>query len=242
VAVDFDGTLAPLVDDRHSARPLPAATAALQRLAATPDTVVAFVSGRSLADLRRLAQPPAPAVLVGSHGAEVDLPAGSTRADRAGEPALDARTQALLRRVTAATESIAADHPGALVETKPTTAVLHTRRSTPEVGERARTAALTGPGSWPGVHVTHGKDVVELAVTDVSKGIALQRLLAELAIGPGATLYLGDDVTDERAFAVLDPAAGDVTVKVGPGATAAAHRLPTPEAVATLLTHLAAAR
>ena len=39
---------------------------------------------------------------------------------------------------------------------------------------------------------------------------------------PEPTLYLGDDVTDERAFEALDPDAGDVTVKVGDGDTAAA--------------------
>jgi trehalose-6-phosphatase len=46
-------------------------------------------------------------------------------------------------------------------------------------------------------------------------------------------------VTDERAFAVLDDAAGDVTVKVGDGPTAARHRVRDPEAVADLLVGLA---
>ena len=45
------------------------------------------------------------------------------------------------------------------------------------------------------------------------------------ARGAEATLYLGDDVTDERAFEALDPDAGDVTVKVGDGDTAAAWRV-----------------
>ncbi len=53
-------------------------------------------------------------------------------------------------------------------------------------------------------------------------------------------LYAGDDVTDERAFAVLDDAAGDVTVKVGPGPTHARHRVADPEQFAAVLERLAA--
>jgi trehalose-phosphatase len=246
VGVDFDGTLAPLVADRDDARPLPAASSALHRLAAAPDTWVAFVSGRTLADLRRLADPPPAAVLVGSHGAEVKLPGGADRlaTGTAGGPSgeLDAAAAALLARVTRAVAAIVHEHPGTVIETKPTTAVLHTRRSSREVAQRAVDAALTGPGRWPGVYVVPGKEVVELAVTAVSKGVALQRLQVVLGIPPGGALYAGDDVTDEGAFAVLDPGAGDVTVKVGDGETAAGHRLPGPQQVAELLTLLAAAR
>src|SRR5262245_57029141 len=71
VASDFDGTLAPLVDDPAKARALPEAEEALMRLAATADTEVALVSGRSLASLRagvgRLADH---VELVGGHGIE----------------------------------------------------------------------------------------------------------------------------------------------------------------------------
>ena len=56
---------------------------------------------------------------------------------------------------------------------------------------------------------------------------------------PGGVLYAGDDVTDERAFAILDDDAGDVTIKVGEGPTIARHRLADPEAIAAMLTILA---
>ena len=52
VASDFDGTLAPLVDDPARARALPAAEAALVSLATLPRTEVALLSGRSLASLQ----------------------------------------------------------------------------------------------------------------------------------------------------------------------------------------------
>ncbi|MDR2379851.1 MAG: hypothetical protein LBE08_01520 [Bifidobacteriaceae bacterium] len=70
VALDFDGTLAPLTADPQAARVLPASAVALRRLAALPGVVLALVSGRPAADLARLARPPVGTYLVGSHGAE----------------------------------------------------------------------------------------------------------------------------------------------------------------------------
>ena len=78
-----------------------------------------------------------------------------------------------------------------------------------------------------------GKQVVELTVIDANKGSALVDLARRS--GSDATLYLGDDVTDERAFAVLDPLSGHVTIKVGDGETLAAQRVSDPEAVVELL-------
>ena len=76
VALDFDGTLAPLEDEPMKARALPAAAAAVAALAALPDTPVAFVSGRSLHDLREIAEhaDDAQIFLAGSHGAEFWVP------------------------------------------------------------------------------------------------------------------------------------------------------------------------
>jgi trehalose-phosphatase len=102
---------------------------------------------------------------------------------------------------------------------------------------KAAKAAAQGPGSWPGVRMTLGKEVVDLTVVDVDKGVALLRLRDALGLpaGSGGVVYIGDDVTDEHAFAVLDDATGDVTVKVGAGQTGAQHRIDDPEAVADVL-------
>ena len=70
VATDFDGCLAPIVDDPATARPIPESMEALRSLTVTPGTVVAVVSGRALADLENLLGPAERMHLVGSHGAE----------------------------------------------------------------------------------------------------------------------------------------------------------------------------
>jgi trehalose 6-phosphate phosphatase len=87
----------------------------------------------------------------------------------------------------------------------------------------------------PSLTLKPGKEVLELAVTDADKGTALLRLRDDL--GAVATVYLGDDRTDEDAFRVLSP--GDLTVKVGEGETAARYRVPDPAAVVLLLETLA---
>src|SRR3990170_5703836 len=70
VACDFDGTLAPLVNDPRGARAEPEALRALRSLAALPQTYVAVVSGRGLADLRAVVGEQAGLRLLGSHGCE----------------------------------------------------------------------------------------------------------------------------------------------------------------------------
>lgn len=73
VACDYDGTLAPIVDDPTRAEPLPEAVAAIRALATLPQTTVAVVSGRALRDLATLSRLPGEVHLVGSHGSEFDL-------------------------------------------------------------------------------------------------------------------------------------------------------------------------
>jgi len=94
--------------------------------------------------------------------------------------------------------------------------------------------ARDGAAGWDGVEATEGKAVIELAVIKTSKGHALDAL--RVRSGADAVIYLGDDVTDEKAFAHLG--AGDVSIKVGDGPTIARHRIPDTDTVATVLQFL----
>src|SRR6187431_57906 len=73
VALDFDGTLAPEVDDPATARALPEAKGAVIRLNDLPRTRVALVSGRGIRDLEAVANFSDEILLVGSHGIELRL-------------------------------------------------------------------------------------------------------------------------------------------------------------------------
>jgi trehalose 6-phosphate phosphatase len=235
VAVDFDGTLAPFVTDPLQARAVPGGLEALRDAAALSGVTTAVVSGRDLATLETLTGigPDDGITLIGSHGAQTNLRDRAGQVSAAGGGPLDGAAAALLATVNDELEAIRSRYPAARLEHKPAAVVLHTRDVEPSAAEAATKAAHEAGRRHAGVHVIPGKQVVELAVSAADKGSAL----ADLArtSGSDATLYVGDDETDERAFAALHPASGDLTVKVGAGETAAVQRVPGPEAVVALL-------
>jgi len=233
VAVDFDGTLAPFVLDPLQARALPGALVALKAAAALAGVTTAIVSGRDLATLTALTGLGAGdgVRLIGSHGAQLDT--APERGDPDEAAFLDAAATARLHIVRGELEAIRSRYPEVRLEHKPAAVVLHTRGVEPAAAAAATAAALGVGEGHAGVHVMPGKDVVELTVLEANKGSALLELAR--ATGSDATLYIGDDVTDERAFAALDPASGDLTVKVGDGDTVATQRVRSPEAVVELL-------
>lgn len=225
VACDYDGTLAPLVADPAAAYPVPEAIEALRALADLPNTSVALISGRALVDLSALSGLSEPVHLVGSHGTE-----WSTGAVRG----MDDERKDTLQRLISALAAIAARYDGVAVETKPASAVLHVRNADRAAAAAALTELADCPLRWPGLHVTRGKEVVEIAVVPTDKGAALAELRSLL--DADAVLFVGDDVTDEAAFARLSGA--DVGVKVGEGASRATYRIAAPTDVASLLADL----
>ncbi|QTX04346.1 bifunctional alpha,alpha-trehalose-phosphate synthase (UDP-forming)/trehalose-phosphatase [Agromyces archimandritae] len=234
VALDFDGTLAPHVDDPEAARAPKAVHRAIGRLLASDDLRVALVSGRSLESLRHVARPPGEVLLSGSHGVELQLDADApvTIDLLDGEAAELARLLELLGGLADPVE-------GAFVEPKPAGAALHTRLlSAGEGAVLQRTARELVEAELPGLTVRGGKNVIEFAVRTASKGDAVVRLRQHT--GASAVMYVGDDVTDEDAFAVLED--GDVGVKVGQGKSLAGFRLRSPDDVPALLERLAEAR
>ncbi len=239
VASDYDGCLAPIQPRPELAVPDPASRNALLDCATRRDTLVALVSGRARDDLAAMSRVGAPVVLVGSHGAEFE--------DGFDAP-LTVEQQGLLERIIAEFRAITTRFAGTSVEVKPASTTLHVRNATADDAAAAMALAESGPAGWPGMHVTQGKAVIELAVIETSKGAALDRLRE--SFGADAVLYLGDDVTDEKAFAHLhrrDAAdlvgtANDVGIKVGEGPTVAQYRIPGTAQVSTVLEYVAAHR
>jgi trehalose 6-phosphate phosphatase len=224
VASDFDGVLAPIVEDPDNTAPLAESLGALRDLADAPNTIVAVVSGRNYDVLQQLVAPADRFILVGSHGAEM------------GAVALETEEQQTFDRFVHALEALVEEHPGLHIEVKTVSVAAHFRRV--EVDYDAAVAAVELLSQeWPGKIVT-GKEVVEFTLRHATKGDAVSVLAAEHQVD--MTVYFGDDVTDETVFMVLGP--DDVGVKVGEGQSAASHRLATPVDVASLLTALAARR
>jgi len=224
VACDYDGTLAPIVANPHDARPLPAAAGPLCALADLPATPTALISGRALADLARLSGAPKTVHLVGSHGSEFD--SGFVHP-------IDDDAKARLSDIIATLRAIVAEFPGTAVEIKPASAALHVRNADPAAAAAALNRARAAAAGWD-AQATAGKAVLEFAVIHTDKGDALDILRDRYHAS--AVVFIGDDVTDEKAFRRLRR--GDVGIKVGPGDTMASYRVDAPANVAVVLERL----
>lgn len=233
VALDFDGTASPLVPDPMAARALPEVAAQVARLAALPDTIVAYVSGRSMHDLRVITEhtDDSPIALAGSHGAQYWYPgvgdAGADIADGGDESR---------EELWAAARPIIDRYEGAEFEPKTFGMGVHTRTATREVEHQvfAEIDALVAE-RFPHWRRRAGHRVLEFSSRNEGKDAAMAALREHFdATG---ILFAGDDVTDEDAMRVLT--GSDLGVRVGPGESAAALRVEDPQEMAKLLEALA---
>lgn len=234
VFLDFDGTLAPIVDRPEQAVIDTAVRDAVNRLARL--CPVAVVSGRDLHDVRERVGVDA-IYYAGSHGFDIGGPQGTRYEHPKGVealPALDAAERAL--RI--ALKGI----EGALVERKRFSIAVHYRlareHDVPSI-ERAVDGAL---GRHAGLRKGHGKKVFELQPdVDWDKGAAVRWLLQALGLDRPNVLpmYIGDDLTDEDAFRAVARRGLGIAVLDHPRPTAARYRLHDPGEVRAFLERLA---
>jgi trehalose 6-phosphate phosphatase len=230
VALDFDGTLAPEVDDPEQARAIPEARSAVLALLELPATRVALISGRSMASLESVTDLPDSALLVGSHGIEIRL---DHPGDTVSLDTTEIRQVNLLNEVLG---EVADSFDQVWLESKPAGFALHTRLATDHNSRVAHLVAMSeATAEIDNLKVRKGKDVLEFSVRATTKGDAVEHL--RNYTNASAVFYAGDDVTDEDAFAALGD--GDFGLKSGAGETLASHRVSGPHRVAQVLALLA---
>ncbi len=221
VAFDVDGVLAPIVAHADDSRLSPDVHDLLASLATR--TTVGIVSGRALESLERLFAFPDELHVFGSHGLE-------ERGESAN--ALDDDEQYTFEQLEIiASRGVEAAGEGAWLEYKPASVVLHVREADADRSAPVVEAVTNLARMIDGAQITPGSGVVELLARTASKGSALLTLAERTGSAP--IVYLGDDVTDEDAFAVMGDA--DVSVRVGPGDSSARYRITDPAAVVDLL-------
>jgi len=223
-AFDVDGVLAPLVDHADDAELSSGTHDALVALA--DDTTVSILSGRSLDSLERVFSFADELHVIGSHGIE----------RRGTEPsALNDDEQYTFEQLEIiGARGVTAAGAGAWLEYKPASVVLHTRSADQDLAAPAVEAVTNLASMIDGSQVKPGSNVVELLARSASKGDALRALAAELGRSP--IVYLGDDVTDEDAFRMMSDT--DISVRVGPGVSAARFRLASAAEVGEVLQSL----
>lgn len=207
VFTDYDGTLTPIVARPELARIDEAMTAALDRLASL--CVVGIISGRDLDDVRSIAR--AEHVWYGgSHGMDLLGPDGIHHQHPGSvelAPDLAAAADELEARLTSV--------PNAWVERKRFATAAHYRQVDETLWPAVAEAVDLTLAGHPRLRRTGGKCIYELRPdVDWDKGRALWWLFDQAGLDRSGTvaLYLGDDLTDEDAFAALGDAGIGIVV------------------------------
>jgi trehalose 6-phosphate phosphatase len=196
LAADYDGTLAPIVDDPADAWPSPSTVRLLERLSERL-AAVAVISGRDTATL--LERLPIPRlILYGNHGLE-------RRRGPDWEILADARPWR--QRLSEVADELRRDpalaRPGVAVEQKVLGLSVHYRGAADPEREGARLRPLVeAHAARHGLQVRAGRRVWELRPpVAADKGRALAQLLDE--VRPAAAIYIGDDLGDRPAWEAL---------------------------------------
>ncbi len=218
--LDIDGTLLETAATPKAVHTVRADCRLVAALYDKAGGALALVSGRSLKTIDELFSPmrlPA----AGQHGVE--------RRDGRGRVHRPPFYAEILARAAEPIRSFARRHDGLVFEDKGYSMALHYRLA-PRLASAAhavvREAARSAGG---GMEVQRGKMVAELKPTGHDKGRAIEAFMRERPFAGRVPVFLGDDLTDEHGFRVVDRLGGHA-IKVGPGATVARWRLPNPAA------------
>ena len=218
--LDLDGTLLEIAQTPDAVDADYSELALIGRLREAALGAVAVISGRSLSQIDRILAPLVVAA-AGQHGAE--------RRDAEGVRHRYRFPANVLRPVAVGIRSFASSHKGLVFEDKGASVALHYRLA-PQLAAAAH--AKVREAAEPlgdQVEVQGGKMVVELKPAGCDKGKAIAEFMRESPFQGRVPVFLGDDVTDEYGFRVVN-AMGGHTVKVGEGPSCARWRLENPAA------------
>jgi trehalose-phosphatase len=228
--LDYDGTLAPFCLNRQQALPYPGMTALLQEIIDIGRTRVVVITGRNAHEvIPLLAIHPSPEIW-GCHGLERLRADGTCEAPRVEEPALQALADADRWLRCEGLHNRAEFKIGAVA--------LHWRGLDEAAAADIRRQVLLG---WLPIAQNTPMELlefdggIEMRMPGRDKGDAVRTILDE--IGPEVPVaYLGDDLTDERAFLALGTSGLSVLVRPEWRETAAALWIRPPEGLREFLT------
>ena len=218
--LDIDGTLLEIAETPDAVEANRSELALVGKLSRAAGAAVALISGRSLHVIDQLFSPlvlPA----AGQHGVE-RRDAGGTR-HRYRFPVN------ALKPAAGGIRSFAARHQGLVFEDKGASVALHYRLAPQLAAAAQRAVREAAEPLGDQVEVQGGKMVVELKPAGCDKGKAIEAFMQEPPFAGRVPVFLGDDVTDEYGFRVVNRLEGH-SVKVGEGPSAARWRLQDPAA------------
>lgn len=215
--LDFDGTLAPFKDDPAGVFLDEHIHDTIDQLARRLCGALALISGRDIVDLAERSRDSL--WRIGSHGLEVCPPRTAPVAAH-GTPPLSIETPL---------KAFGGRHEGIMLDGKGPVIALHYRRA-PHLERSVIDLVSKAVEQTPGYIIQLGHKVVEAKPIEADKGRALSELMKAEPFTGRRPIMVGDDITDEDAFAAALKVGG-TAIKVGKGTTIAPHRLPDPNAV-----------
>ena len=218
--LDIDGTLLDIAESPQLVRIDDDLGHLLATIRDASGGAVALISGRPVAEIDRLFGRNFCAA--GQHGAE--------RRDAAGRMHQHRVPLAGLRKALKHLRAMVAEHPALVLEDKGMNLALH-YRSAPELGATVReTLRRLVEELGDDFELQSGKMVLEIKPSGKDKGTAIEEFLAEAPFRDRLPVFIGDDLTDEFGFELINRVGG-CSVKVGDGSSAAHWRLPNADAV-----------
>jgi trehalose 6-phosphate phosphatase len=204
--LDIDGTLLDIALTPHDVQVPSALRKTLAKLQEHTGGAIALVSGRSLSDID-LIFAPLKLSAVGGHGAEIRVDPLST--------VNGARALFLHKKTRNQLADVADMAEGIIMEDKGYSVALHYRLAPHK--QRAiedSVAAICGELPAGSVEILPGKSVIEIKKSGFNKGTALRDLMAHPPFAGRKPIFVGDDVTDEAAFAAV-PEFDGMAISVG---------------------------
>lgn len=227
--LDVDGTLLEFADDPLAVKVDTRLRVLLHALHHELDGALALVSGRELNDLDRMFGRPCWAA-AGLHGLQLRHADGSFRRLNTMRPEQQTRMHA-------AACTLAARFDGVQLEDKQEAVALHCRRA-PDQLTALHEAAREMLTQLPGYELQPGNQVIEFKPAGMDKGRVILELLGRAPFVGRLPVYLGDDLTDEHAFASINRKRG-LSIRIGSREPTLAHfSLPDPAAVKVWLAHV----
>lgn len=211
--IDFDGTLVDIAPRPELVEVEPGIIPLLGALDAQFGHAVALVTGRSLNVVDGFLAP-----LKLAAAAEH----GSIRRDAAGRVHEDVRAIHAIELAAERLSPLVEANPGLLLERKQASVALHFRQR-PELAETCKEAVADAVADVDDLLVLPGKMIFELRPHGIDKGVAVSRFLEEAPFKGRVPVYMGDDVTDEHGFAVVNDRGG-ISIKIDDGDTLAQYR------------------
>lgn len=224
---DLDGTLVELVAVPSGVHADDELRSLVGELARAADGAVAVITGRAIDDIDRIFSGTMLPV-AGQHGVE--------RRNLDGEVFRHAFPVSALELARDVLREVVARHPALLLEDKGLSLALHYRQAPRLASHAHRVMRKLRAELGDTFCVQRGKRVVELKPAGRDKGLAIREFMAEAPFLGRMPVFVGDDVTDEHGFDVVN-ALGGLSIKVGRGATRARHQLADVRAVRHWLAH-----